>query len=145
VSGIFNLVLFSCNGTESSTTNAGAIFTVNGMTRVALPTQDTSFVESNNYVVFNRLVVTGSSLAGTWGPATGKSYGSLNGAQLQYLGAAVTLNVQHVGASQIQLQWSQGTLLEATNIVGPWTTNTAASPLTLTPSAPHKFYRVRVE
>jgi hypothetical protein len=145
LSGVYNLVLFSCNGTESSTKDAAALFTVNGMTQVAIPTQDTSFVLSNNYVVFNQVVVTGSTLNGTWSPIAGKNYGSLNGAQLQYLSPAVSLSIQRLSATQIELQWSQGTLLEATSILGPWTTNTAASPLLLTPSGPQKFYRVSVQ
>jgi len=57
----------------------------------------------------------------------------------------VTLNIQRYGTSQIELQWSQGTLLEATNVMGPWTTDTTASPAILTPTGPEKFYRVRVK
>lgn len=145
LSGIYNLVLFSCNGTESLTANAATLFTVNSMTQVAAPTQDTSFVEGNNYVVFKYVVVTGSTLTGTWGPTNGKSYGSLNGAQLQFVGPAITLSVQPVSATQIQLQWSQGTLIEADSLTGPWTTNLSSSPLSLTPSAAKKFYRVKVQ
>jgi hypothetical protein len=58
---------------------------------------------------------------------------------------AVNLGLQPSGANFI-LTWSQGALLEATNLLGPWTTNnSAASPFTVTPSAPQKFYRVRVQ
>ncbi len=142
--GLYNLVLFSCNGTESATADGGAVFTVNGMTRTALPTQDTSFVEGNNYVVFRQLAVTGGMLTGSCAAAAGKNYGSLNGAQVQFLGPAVTLQIQPVTGGKVQLQWSQGTLLEATSVTGPWTTNSATSPYTLTPTAAQKFYRVRV-
>jgi Domain of unknown function (DUF5010)/DUF5010 C-terminal domain/Concanavalin A-like lectin/glucanases superfamily len=46
----------------------------------------------------------------------------------------------------VQLKWSSGTLLEATNIAGPWTTNsTAVSPFTLPATATQKFYRVRLQ
>ena len=42
----------------------------------------------------------------------------------------------------LQLMWSAGsTLLQATNLIGPWTTNTGSSPLTITPTAPQMFYR----
>jgi hypothetical protein len=37
-------------------------------------------------VVFPNVWVTGTQLHGTWAPAGGKSYGSLNGFQLRYLG-----------------------------------------------------------
>jgi hypothetical protein len=57
----------------------------------------------------------------------------------------VTLSIQRFGTSQIELQWSQGTLLEAPSVLGPWTTNTTSSPAILTPSGPQKFYRVRVQ
>jgi hypothetical protein len=42
------------------------------------------------------------------------------------------------------LTWPQGTLLEADELTGPWTTNNAASPYTTPPSAAKKFYRVQV-
>jgi polygalacturonase len=47
--------------------------------------------------------------------------------------------------SNLTLSWSgNGMLLQATNIAGPWTTNTsAASPFTVTPTAPQMFYRVQ--
>jgi len=45
---------------------------------------------------------------------------------------------------QLTLSWPSGTLLEAASVLGPWTTNTAASPYVLTPSGPRKFYRVQV-
>lgn len=45
-----------------------------------------------------------------------------------------------------QLAWSQGVLLEATNVAGPWNTNlTARSPFTISPTEPQKYYRVRVQ
>jgi hypothetical protein len=56
---------------------------------------------------------------------------------------APTLSIQSVG-SQINLTWSSGILLEATNVVGPWTTNANASPYQFTPTASQKFYRVQV-
>lgn len=57
--------------------------------------------------------------------------------------APVVLRIDKVG-TQVQLTWPQGTLLEASDVTGPWTTNTAASPCTLTPSEARKFYRVIV-
>ena len=62
------------------------------------------------------------------------------------LGAApsVTLTIQNVG-SNVQLSWPQGTLLEANDLAGPWTTNNAASPYSVTPTGSRKFYRVLVQ
>jgi hypothetical protein len=55
--------------------------------------------------------------------------------------AAPTISISYVGG-QIQLQWSAGSLLvQAPSVTGPWTTNAATSPYTVTPSAPQQFYR----
>jgi len=115
------------------------------MSATAVPTQDTSFVEGNNYVVFSDVTVNNASLAGTVTATDGKAYGSLNGAQVQYLGPSVTVELTPVTSGKFQLQWSQGTLLQATNLTGPWVTNTAASPYTITPGGPQMFYRVKVQ
>jgi hypothetical protein len=44
----------------------------------------------------------------------------------------------------LQFNWLQGTLLQATNLDGPWTTNPAASPYSVLPTNAQIFYRVRV-
>lgn len=59
---------------------------------------------------------------------------------------AVTLNIAHsLGVpGSLTLTWSQGTLLQSTNVLGPWVPNSAAtSPYTVTPSGPEMFYRVK--
>jgi hypothetical protein len=141
-SGLYNLVLFSCNGTEAGNGQGGAVFTVNGASQSTSPTTDTSFILNHNYVVYTGVVVSGATLTGTWyGP---NNYGSLNGAQLQYFGPYVPLSIQ-ITNSQLELQWSPGTLLEATNLTGPWITNTASSPYLVTPSGAQMFFRVKVQ
>jgi len=47
--------------------------------------------------------------------------------------------------ANVTVTWPQGTLLEADEVSGPWTTNTAASPYVTTPAAAKKFYRVIVK
>ena len=42
------------------------------------------------------------------------------------------------------LTWPKGSLLQSTNLAGPWTTNTAASPCTVVPANSEMFFRVRV-
>jgi P pilus assembly chaperone PapD len=64
------------------------------------------------------------------------------------LGAATlanppTLQLSRSGPSLL-LTWPTGTLLEATNVTGPWVMTTNTSPLTVTPSEPQMFYRVQV-
>ena len=140
--GLYNLVLFSCNGTEAGNGQGGAVFTVNGVSQSTLPTTDTSFMLNTNYVVFTNVIVSGASLTGTWyGPV---NYGSLNGAQLQYFGPYVPLSIQNTN-NQLKLQWSPGTLLEATSLAGPWTTNTASSPYMVTPTGARMFFKVKVQ
>jgi hypothetical protein len=43
-----------------------------------------------------------------------------------------------------QVRWTGGVLLQATNLVGPWITNTAAtSPYTVSPTNPQQFFRAK--
>jgi hypothetical protein len=51
----------------------------------------------------------------------------------------------HLSGTSMVLSWPQGTLLQATNLTGPWVTNTATSPYTLSPTNPVMFYRIRVQ
>ncbi len=48
-------------------------------------------------------------------------------------------------AGTFVLTWPQGTLLETTNLAGPWITNTTTSPCTVSPTNAHMYYRVKVE
>ena len=57
---------------------------------------------------------------------------------------SVTLGFGFSGGS-LTLNWPNGTLLQATNLTGPWVTNNAPSPLTVTPTGPRMFYRVKVQ
>jgi hypothetical protein len=55
-----------------------------------------------------------------------------------------TLQLSFSGAN-MQLIWSEGTLLEATNLAGPWIAPPgASSPLIVVPTSPRKFFRVQV-
>jgi hypothetical protein len=56
----------------------------------------------------------------------------------------VTLKVTSAGAGNQTLIWSQGTLLQATSIAGPWTTNAGTSPFTLTPTNAQMFFKIQV-
>jgi hypothetical protein len=57
---------------------------------------------------------------------------------------SVTLTIQRIGAN-VQLTWPQGTLLEASAVTGPYTTNNATSPYTFAPTGAGKFFRVKVQ
>jgi hypothetical protein len=45
--------------------------------------------------------------------------------------------------SNLQVSWSTGTLLQATNLTGPWIPNNATSPLTISPASPRLFFRTQ--
>ena len=146
--GMYNLVLLSCDGNEThGPPNGGATtFTINGVSQTAEPTQDTSFVQGNNYVVFTNVVATGGVINGTWSTVAGYRIGDFNGAQVEYLGpASVKIQTTPLSGGQFQLRWSQGTLLQSTNVLGPWTTNSSPSPFTVIPSGPQMYYRIRVQ
>jgi hypothetical protein len=44
--------------------------------------------------------------------------------------------------SNLQVNWSIGNLLQATNLTGPWVTNTSMSPI-ITPAAPRQFFKTQ--
>jgi hypothetical protein len=56
----------------------------------------------------------------------------------------VTLDIQRLGAN-VQLSWTKGTLLEANEVTGPYTTNNATSPYIFAPAGAKKFFRVKVQ
>jgi len=54
------------------------------------------------------------------------------------------MNAQNLGAGQLQLTWSYGTLQSATNVAGPYSdVPNAASPYTIPAGNPQQFYRAR--
>jgi hypothetical protein len=52
------------------------------------------------------------------------------------------LSIAPVGSSS-QVHWTGGVLLQATNALGPWTTNTSSSPYTVSPTNPQQFFRAK--
>ena len=80
VSGVYNLVLFSCNG--GAFHDSGTGFSVNGQTNVATCSTSSSFVNNNNYVVFYNIAVTNGTINASWWKTGGRE-AAFNGAQLQ--------------------------------------------------------------
>ncbi len=56
----------------------------------------------------------------------------------------VTLKIAPAGGGNLTLTWPQGALLQASNLAGPWTTNTATSPYTVVPTNSELFFRVQL-
>ena len=140
--GKYNLALYGCVGYW---VNRGITFTVDGVSQSITNVQD-SFFLPDNMVLYTNLVVIGGSLEvdmvnvpSTPGNPT-STEGDFNGAQLQlvkYGPSPLALSPNNT-----TLTWSNGGLMQATNIMGPWVTNTATSPFTITPTGQMKFYRV---
>ena len=158
--GLYNIVLFSCNGQEAVTsTNSAAAFTINGVTQVAAPTQHSSFVQGNNYVVFSNVVVTTGTLLGTWSVTNNLAFGSIDGAQLQYLGQVSQTPVamtSSLSGNQLTLNWpgdhTGWTLQVQTNAPGaglgtnwvriPASSTVNSQTMTVNPAAGSVFFRL---
>jgi autotransporter-associated beta strand protein len=113
----------------------------------------TALVQGNNFVVFSNVHVSGGTLVLNLSPNLGASNVAVpeldvNGAQLQLVSydtpaKTVTLGQTYSGTgNSMTLTWAQGNLLTATNILGPWTTNFAPSPLTVQTTNAAGFFRV---
>jgi hypothetical protein len=80
----------------------------------------------------------------SWPQQIGSPVSSGSGT-LTVLHTGSTLSAQFNGVN-LQLTWAPGVLLDATNLAGPWNTNTAAtSPFIVAPTDPQHFYRVLVQ
>ncbi len=63
-----------------------------------------------------------------------------------YLGVPGTANLRiSSSGGNVTLTWPGGKLLEANDVLGPWSTNAATSPLTVPATAAKKFYRVQLQ
>jgi hypothetical protein len=75
---------------------------------------------------------------------------SVNGQSVTSAVAQVTVNPLPTLSAQIQggqlvVSWPRGVLLQATSLLGPWTTNNATSPHTNVPIGPQMYYRLLVQ
>jgi hypothetical protein len=145
--GTYDLYLYSSAGTAGQ--SAVSQFTANGDTASVGPNSGNNVLTAGaNYVLITP-TVTGNGLLNLSFNGTATGLANLNGFQLSGPGAYnlyVTLGIQQNG-SQLSLTWANGTLLESTNLLGPWITNSASSPYTFTPASatPQKFFKVRVQ
>jgi hypothetical protein len=76
----------------------------------------------------------------------GSIFTIVNGFQLQLVLPPPVIGFQSNGPGGFVLNWSGGYLLQATNLLGPWTTNfTATSPFTVTPDlgVRQQYFRVQ--
>ncbi len=55
---------------------------------------------------------------------------------------SVPINIARSGAGSLTLTWSQGTLLQTTNLAGPWSTNTGGSPYVVAPTNSQMYFKL---
>jgi len=75
--------------------------------------------------------------------ANGKVYVG-TGSNLGVWGLTNFLYIQGTAPNPV-LNWAAGTLLQATNLFGPWVTNSAVSPFRASPTNTQMFYRLEVK
>lgn len=84
----------------------------------------------------------------TWTLQNGSTINTGSGSLMVGASAASVIIQTQFSAGNMTLTWSQGALLQATNLTGPWVTNTTAtSPYTIIPATngPQMFYRILVQ
>ena len=99
-------------------------------------------------VVFDMTPDTNGDITIQWTFGSGPYDVGSNGNSGCVSGIALTTNPNLLGIAQsgssLILTWSSGgTLLQATNLPGPWTTNVNTSPYMFTPTGPQMFFRVQ--
>jgi hypothetical protein len=148
---------FLFTGTNINTTSlgAGAIFHTDRCGGISLSANGTnngilweiasdSNLRAYDAVHFPTVLWTGS--VGTYVKmacptiASGKVYVGTS-SNLMVLGLTNYIYAQ-VSGTNAAMNWAAGTLLEATNLSGPWTTNPVVSPYTVSPTNTQKFYRL---
>jgi hypothetical protein len=146
LTGRYNLALYGCVG---GYVDRGITFTVDGVSQSVINVQDVSLLPDNTVIYTNLLVLNGSlevDMAAV--PATPlhnpSTEGDFNGAQIQLVKYGPNILSLTNKSTNFVLTYVGGKLLEATNITGPWTTNTAvpAGAVTINPTGQMKFYRV---
>jgi len=155
--GTYNLVLYGCDG---SFNDRGTTFTVHD----ALNGNQTAgtvnafpivpLQQGVNFVVFNNVHVSGGTLNVDVQPTSPvpthnpNGEADVNGAQIQLVSydippPAVVVNETKSG-SNLTVSWTEGILMTATNLTGPWTLIYTPSPVSTTITNAARYYRVEV-
>jgi hypothetical protein len=143
--------------------NSGAIITLNNLTTgrrysvqlfafndVAATDRQANFSDANDLADVSQSFAMGDNVyvVGTVTATNTTQTIFLNGDPGCYLccvivrALAATPAIQWSG-SNLQVNWDYGTLLEATNLAGPWTTNAATPPYVFSPTNPALFFRTQ--
>ncbi len=151
--GKYNVALYGCVGAYL---DRGAGFTVytNGVsagTQWITNVQDTYFQPYDNAVFYTNLLVLNGMLqvhediALSTPAHTNNWEADFNGAQLELVVAGPDIwSITNKGGTNFVLTYVGGMLLESTNVLGPWKTNTTvgSGAVAINPTGAMKFYRV---
>ncbi len=99
-----------------------------------------SFMFGDNVYVVGTFIATATTQEISIGQAGGGGY--ISSVIVRTLTEPPSPVIQQSG-SNLQVNWGIGTLLQATNLAGPWITNTAPAPLTVAPTGSKMFFRVQ--
>jgi len=100
-----------------------------------------SFMFGDNVYVVGTFIATATTQEISIGQAGGGGY--ISSVVVRTLTEPPAPVIQQSG-SNLQVNWGVGTLLQATNLTGPWITNTAPTPLTVAPTGSRMFFRVQL-
>ena len=147
--GRYNLAVYMIDaGPQPSYSDRGTTVTVQGASHSITNAQDVALL-TDNTVVYTNLLVTNGVLEMHMQPYdtplhTPNTEGDFNGAQLELLKYGPAILSLTNKSTNFVLTYVGGKLLEATSIMGPWTTNTAvpSGAVTINPTGQVKFYRV---
>jgi hypothetical protein len=95
----------------------------------------------DNVYVLGTFIATGTTQVIDQNEADGHGYMSC--VIIRALSAPPSPSIAKSG-SNLQVNWMIGTLLQATNLTGPWITNAGPGPFTISPAAPRLFFQTRV-
>jgi hypothetical protein len=147
--GRYNLALYGCVGNWLNRATKFTVFTngVSAGSKGLTNLQDSAFVAGDNLAVFTNLLVMNQHLEVDivflpcpLNTNTASGEADFNGAQLQLIKYAPAIT--NFNPLTRTLSWQGGILSSATNIMGPWQTNSFTSPFTMNPTGHMQFFRI---
>jgi hypothetical protein len=103
---------------------------------------NTNYLAPGTYTYTQLHAAYTSYFPASWTELNGSTYSTASGSITIPFSGAPSLSSMFSG-SNLQLVYTNGVLLQATNIIGPWVTNPAASPVTIAPTNPAMFFRIK--
>jgi hypothetical protein len=135
VGQLYSVQLFAINDT------AGSLREISFAASTDPADISAAFQMGDNVYVLGTFIATGTTQVIVQNEADGHGYMSC--VIVRALSVAPSPSIAKSG-SNLLVNWPIGSLLEATNIKGPWITNAIPAPLTIAPTGSSMFFRVQV-